>query len=115
MSKRSDRELLADMLECAGRVQGYIKGMAMETYLLDQRTIDAVVRNLEIIGEASNRLSDGARALAPEIEWFKIIGLRHRIVHDYFNIDEEIVWEIANTELEALKLELSALLSRLPN
>jgi uncharacterized protein with HEPN domain len=62
-----------------------------DTFVKDDKTIDAVVRNLEIIGEAANRLPENFRAQLSEIEWRQIIGLRNRIVHDYFNIDVEIV------------------------
>jgi hypothetical protein len=62
-----------------------------DTFIKDDKTIDSVVRNLEIIGEAANRLPENFKAQRSEIEWRKIIGLRNRIVHDYFNIDVEIV------------------------
>ena len=73
----------------------------------DDKTVDSVVRNLEIIGEAANRLPDTFRRQSSEIEWRKIIGLRNRIVHDYFNIDVEIVWEIICKDLPVFKSKLS--------
>jgi len=66
-----------------------------------------VVRNLEIIGEAANRLPDAFRARHSEIEWRKIIGLRHRIVHDYFGVDLALVWEIVVTSAPVLAEQLS--------
>lgn len=65
------------------------------------------MRNLEIIGEAANRLPETFRAHHSEIDWRKIIGLRNRIVHDYFSIDVEILWEIIQTDLPIFKSKLS--------
>lgn len=64
--------------------------------------MDAVVRNFEIIGEAANRIDPDFRDENPEIEWIRIRGLRNRIVHDYFGIDYEIVWDIIETYLDEL-------------
>ena len=72
----------------------------------DEKTVDSVVRNLEIIGEAANRLPQSFRTQHAGIQWSKIIGLRHRIVHDYFNIDVEIVWEILQKDLAIFKSQL---------
>ena len=69
------------------KIQRYVVGLDHDTFIKDDKTIDSVVRNLEIIGEAANRLREDFRAQHPEIEWRKIIGLRNRIVHDYLNID----------------------------
>jgi uncharacterized protein with HEPN domain len=65
-----------------------------------------VVRNLEIIGEAANRLPDSFKDEHSEIEWIKIIGLRHRIVHEYFGVDLGIIWEILRRDLPAFKEQL---------
>ena len=63
------------------------------------KTIDAVVRNLEIIGEAAKNLKDEVRSSMPDIEWRKIIGLRNRIIHGYFGIDREIIWRIVHEDV----------------
>ena len=68
----------------------------------DDKTIDAVVRNFEIIGEAANRIDSDFRDQNPEIEWKRIRGFRNRIVHDYFGIDYEIVWNIIESYLDEL-------------
>lgn len=67
------------------------------------------MRNLEIIGEAANRIPESFTAQHPEIQWRRIVGLRNRIVHAYFGLDLEIVWEILVTELPALKDRISAI------
>jgi len=84
MSKRSSDLLLLDMKEAAEKILKYTKGLSFEDFLADDKTIDAVVRNFEIIGEASLRLDEDFRFEHPQIEWKKLRGFRNRIVHDYF-------------------------------
>ncbi|GAB4250134.1 MAG: DUF86 domain-containing protein [Acidobacteriota bacterium] len=109
MSHRPIRLLVADIIEAIERIERYVAGMNRDGFLADEKTIDAVVRNLEIIGEASNRLPHSFQAQHPEIEWRRIVGLRNRIVHDYFGLDLEIIWEILQHELHVLKAKLSAI------
>jgi uncharacterized protein with HEPN domain len=113
-SLRADRLLVEDMLESLGRIARYTAGMQKETFLSDRKTIDAVVRNLEIIGEAAARLTVDARQRRPATEWLQIIGLRNRIVHEYFDVDTEIVWQIISRDLPQLSEELHQLLETLP-
>ena len=72
----------------------YTNGLSYEQFLADSKTVDAVVRNFEIIGEAANRLPDEIRDRFPNIDWQRIRGFRNRIVHDYMGIDYKIVWLI---------------------
>jgi len=106
MSRRVTPLLVEDIWEAIEKIQRYVAGLDHDTFIVDDKTIDSVVRNLEIIGEAANRLAEDFRAQHPEIEWRKIIGLRNRIVHDYFSIDVEIVWEIIQKDLPNLKSKL---------
>ncbi len=107
MSNRPIRLLIDDMLDAIGRVEQYTKDFSYETFSSDQKTIDAVVRNLEIIGEAANRLPEEFKEKHSEIEWYKIVGLRHRIVHEYFGIDIQIIWQILKNDLTVLRKDLS--------
>jgi uncharacterized protein with HEPN domain len=84
MSKRSSDLLLLDMKEAAEKILKYTKGLSFEDFLADDKTIDAVVRNFEIIGDASLRIDEDFRFEHPQIEWKKLRGFRNRIVHDYF-------------------------------
>jgi len=102
MSKRDNLLLLEDMLQSAHKIKLYTKDFNFNMFLDDDKTIDAVVRNFEIIGEAANRISPDFRNINPEIEWTRIRGFRNRIVHDYFGIDYEIVWDIIETYLDEL-------------
>ncbi|MCC5925895.1 MAG: DUF86 domain-containing protein [Bacteroidetes bacterium] len=102
MSKRDDILLFEDMLEAAQKIKRYTKGMDFEAFVSDDKTMDAVVRNFEIIGEAGNRFDSVTRERYPEIEWNRIRGFRNRIVHEYFGIDYEIVWSIIESYLDEL-------------
>ena len=111
MSKRSSNVLLLDMKEAAEKILKYTKDLSFEDFLTDDKTIDAVVRNFEIIGEASLRIDEDFRLENPQIEWKKLRGFRNRIVHDYFGIDYEIVWSILTEDLEELIFQLDQLLN----
>lgn len=110
MSKREEKLLLADMVRSAEKILRYTDGYSLETFMLDEKTMDAVIRNFEVIGEAANRLSEAFKETQADIDWQRIRGFRNRIVHDYFGIDYEIVWTIRETFLPSLITELKPLL-----
>ncbi len=111
MSRRDSILLLQDMIESSIKILNYTSGFDRDKFLADEKTIDAVIRNFEIIGEAANRIDLDFRIKNPEIEWKRIRGFRNRIVHDYFGIDYEIVWTIVENYLTELIERLTALLS----
>lgn len=102
MSKRDTFLLLGDMLQSAEKIRQYTINLNYTSFLADDKTVDAVVRNFEIIGEAANRIDEDFRSKNPEIEWKRIRGFRNRIVHDYFGIDYSIVWNIVETYINEL-------------
>ena len=107
MSRRPVDLLIEDVWEAMEKIERYVSGLDHDAFVKDEKTVDSVVRNLEIIGEATNRLPADFKAKHPQIEWHKIVGLRHRIVHDYFGIDLEIIWEITQKDLPELKSKLA--------
>ncbi len=106
MSERDTILLLEDMLEAVVKIQNYTEGLSYNDFLNDDKTIDATIRNFEVIGEAANRIDPDFKLQHPEIEWRRLRGFRNRIVHDYFGIDYEIVWSIIESDLEELRLNL---------
>jgi uncharacterized protein with HEPN domain len=102
MSKRDILLLLEDMLESVSKIRRYTDNLDFDSFMADEKTIDAVVRNFEIIGEAANRTNADFRMESPEIQWNRIRGFRNRIIHDYFGIDYEIVWSIIENDLGEL-------------
>jgi uncharacterized protein with HEPN domain len=108
MSERNPWLLVEDILESCDKIISYTAGLSFEEFATDSKTVDAVVRNFEIIGEAAGRLPDEFKDAHSEIDWFRIRGFRNRIVHDYFGIDHSIVWQIKDKFLP----ELIAILSK---
>jgi uncharacterized protein with HEPN domain len=106
MSKRPIDLLLKDISGAIDRIEQYIKELSFDAFSEDQKSVDAVVRNLEIIGEATNRLPEQFKEKHSEIEWYKVVGLRHRIVHEYFGIDLELIWQILHKDLPELKRKI---------
>jgi uncharacterized protein with HEPN domain len=92
MSKRDITLLLTDILESAQKIIKYTDGLSFQDFLADSKTIDAVVRNFEIIGEAANRLAEDFKDEQGHIGWKRLRGFRNRIIHDYFGLDYQIVW-----------------------
>lgn len=103
MSRRDPDLLLEDISVAVERIGRYVQGLSKEAFLADDKTVDAVVRNLEIIGEATRRLDEDFRARHPVLPWSQIAGMRNRIVHDYFGPDLEIVWQVVSGDLPAVR------------
>ena len=111
MSEREPRLLLHDMLEAIERIQSYTIGMNYEQFVRDHKTVDAVLRNLSVLGEAAKRVPETLRNQAPEIDWERIIRSLHIVVHNYFGVDEQIVWRIIEIHLPPLRKALLGLLA----
>jgi uncharacterized protein with HEPN domain len=109
MSKRDTGLLIADMLESIARIRRYVAGMDYDAFLADERTCDAVVRNVEIIGEASKQVPEDFKQAHTALPWQQMAGMRNRIVHDYTGVDLAIVWDVAQNALPKLQTQLEAL------
>lgn len=106
MSKRNDDLLIEDIISSCNKILNYTENISEEAFKSDDKTIDAVIRNFEIIGEASNKLSESFKEENPKIDWFKMTGLRNRLIHDYMGIDLSIIWSVIQHYLKSLKKEL---------
>jgi uncharacterized protein with HEPN domain len=109
MSKREPALLVEDIIESANKILEYTSNLSFQEFTGDSKTIDAVIRNFEIIGEAANRLPEDFKDLHSNIDWHRIRGFRNRIVHHYFGIDYSIVWEIKESFLLNLIITLKSL------
>lgn len=114
MSERREiKNLLEDIYSAAAKITTYTKDMSFDDFMQDDKTIDAVVRNFEIIGEVSNRIPDDFKTEHPEIEWRRIVGYRNRIIHEYFGVDYENVWRIKNENIPVLQEFIKQILDNL--
>ncbi len=97
---------LEDMLEAIEKIQAYTEGVSLEKLQSNGMLQDAILHNLEIIGEAAKHVPDELKAKTPEMEWRKIVGLREIIAHEYFGISLEIVWDILQNKLPDLRSQV---------
>jgi uncharacterized protein with HEPN domain len=111
MSERNWLLFAEDILESVGLIERYVQGMTIEQFRDDRKTVDAVVRNFEIIGEASKYIPDDAKRSHPDIDWTGILGLRNRIAHEYFGVSTAIVWQIVAGDLPVLRDRMQTLLA----
>ena len=108
---RDYRLYLDDIIEATRRIKEFTDRMDFDAFKADIKTQDAVVRNLEIIGEASGRLPEAVRQAAVEIEWRKVVGIRNILAHGYFGISLPIIWDVVQNKLEELSDACSRLVS----
>jgi uncharacterized protein with HEPN domain len=108
---RSLHLYLTDIVAACAKIQRYTNGMSFEQFVTDDRTFDAVIRNLQIIGEAVKNIPPDIRDRNPEIEWRKIAGLRDVLAHTYFQIEDEIIWDVVQTKVRSLQEKTQQLLS----
>lgn len=106
-NERRDKDYLSDILEAMHRVVSYVEGMSYEGFMQDTRTQDAVVRNIEIIGEAAKHLTSSLKQRLPEIPWREISGMRDKLIHHYFGINYDVVWIVATKEIPQLMPRLA--------
>jgi uncharacterized protein with HEPN domain len=98
-----------DILIACRKITRFVSGLDKDAFLRDERTYDAVLRNLEVVGEAAKKVPDEVRGRAPGIEWRKIGGLRDIIAHGYFGVDNEILWNVVIDKIPELLRELESI------
>lgn len=97
-----DRAYLFDITEAARLALSYVDGQTLEDFLRDTQRQDAVIRRIEIIGEAARRVSAQTRNLHPEVPWAVMVGMRNLMIHDYDDVDMDIVWDTVHRDLPEL-------------
>lgn len=112
MFKQNNFLLVEDILIAALKIQKYTEGFSFEQFSSDDKTFDAVIRNFEIIGEAAARLDDEFKQNNGEIAWQILKGYRNRLIHEYFGVDQQIVWDILKDDLPQLILNVKEIIKK---
>ncbi|MCK5784337.1 MAG: DUF86 domain-containing protein [Desulfobacterales bacterium] len=113
MKKRFYRDYLEDIFDAVEEIASFINGMSKRDFLRDKRTINAVIRSLEVMGEASKKIPGTIKKRPSSIPWKKMEGMRNKMIHEYFGIDKEILWLTAKNDVPTLREPINILLSEL--
>lgn len=105
-----DKVRLLHILDAITEIENYIQDVDMDTFINNSMMFNATLRQLEIIGEAGNRLSEELLHKTPDIPWGRIIGLRNLVIHEYFGIDDFTIWNVVKINLPPLKEKINTLL-----
>ena len=111
MSPRNWKFRLEDINEALGLIEEYVKGLEYSSWTDDRKTIDAVIRNLEIFGEAANHIPDAIQEKNRDIPWLQMKGMRNVLIHEYFGVDTDVLWRTVNQDLPLLKARIQRLIS----
>nr|WP_321400354.1 DUF86 domain-containing protein [uncultured Desulfobacter sp.] len=106
VSPRSWEFRIDDINDALSRIFQYVEGLAYTDWLKDQKTIDAVIRNLEIIGEAASKVPQEIQEKYFDIPWYQMKGMRNILIHEYFGVDNEMLWKTIQNDLPKLKTSL---------
>lgn len=105
-------DFLEDILNAIDETFEFTAGMTFENFMQDRKTINAVVRSLEVMGEAAKNIPEELRAQAPSVPWKYMAGMRDKLIHQYFGVDLGIVWAVVQEELPAVRPEIQALMDQ---
>lgn len=110
--KRTFMDYVDDILESIELISDFTQSLTLDDFLKDKKTSYAVIRAIEIIGEAVKNIPEDVKAEFSNIPWHKMAGMRNKIAHEYFGISLKIVWKVAKEELPKLKYDINALMER---
>jgi len=107
MKKRDTKLYVKDIVDSIQKIEQYTKGLTLEKFKKEDLIIDAVIRNFEIIGEASKNIPEKIKSQFPDVPWKEMAGMRDKVIHEYFGVDFDIVWKTIATRMTSLKKSLN--------
>ena len=107
---KDQKEFLIHILEAIDAIQSFMGDMEYSQFVKDDKTVSAVIRKFEIIGEATKKLDRSITDQKPNVPWKKMAGMRDRLIHDYFGVDLHLLWKTYQNEIPILKNEIQSLL-----
>lgn len=113
MTEKSPLVFLDDIIEALSKIEQFTQGLTADGFKQNVVVIDAVIRNLEILGEAANNLPDEITELHPDLPWAQMVGLRNFLIHEYSGVNPDIIWAIVSEDLPGLEEKIQSLLKEL--
>jgi len=110
---REYTDYLKDILDAIEKTQQFVDGMDFEKFSYDSKTVFAVIRALEIIGEASKKIPETTKRQNPDLPWREMAGIRDKLIHEYFGMNLQVVWNTVNEDIPRLKPGISAMLEKI--
>jgi uncharacterized protein with HEPN domain len=110
MKRRDYRDYLHDILDAVNDIESFVGSMSYEDFKRDRKTLNAVVRSIEIIGEASKNIPDALKAKHKELPWKQMTGMRDKLIHAYFGVDVETLWKAVKENIPPLKQVIQKML-----
>jgi len=110
VSSRNWRFRLEDIADALDAILQYVEDLDYADWIQDRKTVDAVIRNLEIIGEAATNIPEDIQEQHPDIPWYQMKGMRNVLIHEYFGVDKDVLWQTLQKDLPSLKEKITKML-----
>jgi uncharacterized protein with HEPN domain len=112
MSAREIADYLQDIIDSISDIGSFIEGMSLEDFTKDKKTVNAVLRSIEVMGEASRKIPEEIRSRYPQMPWKKMTGMRDKLIHEYHGVDLDTVWQTLHDDIPPLKNKVQEIIDK---